>query len=317
MTESLGERDAIPFVIQPAQDGIDLAQWAASNRPLIDELLAKHKSLLFRDFQIKTADEFHEFVRKTSNSSLLEYRDRSTPRETRGERVYTSTVYPAHERINLHNEGTYWRTWPLKIYFFCIKAAAKGGATPIADVSKVYSRIDSTIRQRFIDRKVMYVRNYNDGFGLPWTEVFQTADKAEVEKYCRDNEIEFEWKPNNRLRTRQVRPAVRPHPQTGEPLWFNHGAFFHVTALDPELRDVLLEDFKEDELPYNTFFGDGSRIDPRDIEHIMAAYRAEQVIFSWKNRDVLLQDNMAVAHAREPYEGQREVLVAMTEPCSG
>lgn len=96
VTESLGERDAIPFVIQPAQDGIDLAQWAASNRPLIDELLAKHKSLLFRDFQIKTADEFHEFVRKTSNSSLLEYRDRSTPRETRGERVYTSTVYPAH-----------------------------------------------------------------------------------------------------------------------------------------------------------------------------------------------------------------------------
>ena len=34
--------------------------------------------------------------------------------------------------------------------------------------------------------------------GLPWQDVFQTADKAEVEAYCRDNRIQFEWKGDER-----------------------------------------------------------------------------------------------------------------------
>ena len=83
MAESFSERDVIPFVIQPAQDGVDLTRWSASNRPLIDALLAKHRSLLFRDFYVNTINDFYAFVKNTSNSPLLEYRDRSTP-EKRG-----------------------------------------------------------------------------------------------------------------------------------------------------------------------------------------------------------------------------------------
>jgi alpha-ketoglutarate-dependent taurine dioxygenase len=36
-------------------------------------------------------------------------------------------------------------------------------------------------------------------------------------------------------------------------------------------------------------------------------------MFPWQQDDVLLLDNMSMAHAREPYAGERNVVVAMTE----
>lgn len=50
----------------------------------------------------------------------------------------------------------------------------------------------------------MYMRNFGDGFGLPWQTVFQTTEKAKVEAYCRIHDIKVEWKEGERLRTYQV-----------------------------------------------------------------------------------------------------------------
>jgi alpha-ketoglutarate-dependent taurine dioxygenase len=53
------------------------------------------------------------------------------------------------------------------------------------------------------------------------------------------------------------------------------------------------------------------------VETIRAAIAAETRSFPWQTGDILLVDNMAVAHGRAPYEGERRVLVAMTEPRDG
>ncbi len=307
----------IPFLIQPALDGMDLIEWAENNRSYIEELLLKHRALLFRNFNIKSVEDFEAFVRATSDGDLLEYRDRTTPRHSEGGqtgRIYISTIYPSEQRINPHNEGTYWIRWARKLYFCCLVAPEKGGQTPIFDVRKVYQHIDPEIRNRFMEKKWMLVRNFNDGFGLTWQEVFQTENKAEVEKYCRENNIKFEWKDNDRLRTCSIRPAVRKHPVTDEPVWFNHAAFYHYSSLEPTLREALLSEFSEENLPYNTLYGDGTPIDPEDVEHIRQAYEKEKVMFPWQEGDIMLLDNMTIAHAREPYVGDRRIIVAMTEP---
>jgi alpha-ketoglutarate-dependent taurine dioxygenase len=305
---------AIPYVVEPAVDGLDLIEWAKANHDHVDRLLQEHRALLFRGFHCNTAERFQQFVEATSRTGRLTYRDRTTPRTSKGDGIYTSTIHPSDQRINPHNEGTYWLQWAFKIYFCAIKAAATGGETPIADVRNVYKRIDPALRQRFEEKQMMLVRNFNDGFGLPWQEVFQTEDAQEVETYCRENDIEFEWKDGGRLRTRQVRPAVRLHPVTGEPLWFNHAAFFHYTTLEPSVREALLKEFSVEGLPYNTCFGDGTPITPEEAGHLRAAYSAEVVMFPWEVGDVMILDNMTVAHAREPYTGDRETLAAMTEP---
>src|ERR1041384_1446791 len=112
----------------------------------------------------------------------------------------------------MQNEMSYTRRWPMKIGFFCIKAAELGGETPIADSRDVLERIDPLVRETFARKEVMYTRNYGEGLDIPWQDVFQTTDKAAVEAFCGEAGIEFEWKENDRLRTRQVCQAVATHP---------------------------------------------------------------------------------------------------------
>ncbi|MGB8509397.1 MAG: TauD/TfdA family dioxygenase [Pyrinomonadaceae bacterium] len=304
----------IPLVVEPAVAEIDLVDWAANNRERVEELLLQHRALLFRNFNTKTVPAFERFITATSNGVLMEYRDRSSPRHEVGEKIYTSTDYPPDQSIFLHNEGTYWMTWPLKIYFFCLLASPQGGETPIADTRKIFSRISPEARQGLIDKKIMYQRNFNQGFGLTWQAVFQTTDRAVVEQYCRRNSIEFEWKDGDRLRTYQIRPAVARHPRTGETVWFNHATFFNVSTLEASMRDALLEMFDEADLPFNTYYGDGSAIQPSVLDEFREAYKREKVSFTWQAGDILMLDNMSVAHGRSPYAGERKVLVGMADP---
>lgn len=311
----LFESGTLPLLIRPRISGLDLSTWAAGQRDFIGENLVRHGGLLFRDFAVEQAAQLEGFIHAVSGEAL-EYRERSSPRSTVEGRIYTSTDYPPSYPIFLHNENSYQSVWPLRIFFYCQQPAATGGETPIADCRRVFAAIDPQVRDRFVEKGWMYVRNFGDGFGLDWRTVFQTDDESAVEEHCRKNGIEVEWKSGGRLRTRAVRPAVTAHPKTGEILWFNHATFFHVSTLEPDIREALLADFAEDELPTNTYYGDGSPIAPETVDHLRSLYHRETVRFPWQKGDVLLLDNMMVAHGRAPYSGDRKILVGMSEPVS-
>lgn len=306
---------SLPLVIQPRIEGVNLTVWANSNREFIQTSLQQHGGILFRNFGIRDVEEFEELI-QTVSGELLDYRDRSSPRSPVNGNIYTSTDHPANQTIFLHSENSYAATWPLKIFFCCLIPPTEGGETPIADTRKLLQRIPDEIRRRFAEKQVMYVRNFGDGFGLPWQTVFQTENPSQVVEFCRKNGIEWEWKGPNRLRTRQVRQAIATHPITGEAVWFNHGVFFHVSTLEPEIREALLKAFSEEDLPHNTYYGDGSPIEPEVLEEIRAAYRAETVLFPWKTGDILMLDNMLTAHGRQPFSGPRKIVVGMSEAFS-
>jgi amino acid adenylation domain-containing protein len=305
----------LPIVFQPEYEGVDLVGWAAQNRELIDARLREHGALLFRGFNTRSLDSFEQFT-TTIASSLMSYGERSSPRHALSGHIYTSTDHPADQHILLHNEQSYTLNWPMKIWFFCVRPAQQGGRTPIADSRAIYRRLPAVVVEKFADKQVLYVRNYGDGLGLSWPEAFQTDDKLVVEEHCRRDAIEFEWKDGNRLRTRQVRPAVREHPRTGETVWFNHAVFFNVHSLEKSARESLRASVDDWDLPFNTFYGDGSPIEPAVVEQIYEAYRQEQVAFDWQLGDILMLDNMLCAHGREPFVPPREIAVAMAEPYS-
>ncbi len=302
----------LPLVAEPVGAGVDLKVWAAANREMLEARLLEHGGILFRGFDLHGAEDLEAFIHAVSGTAL-EYRERSSPRTAVKGSIYTSTDYPPSYPIFLHNENSYQKAWPRKIFFFCAQPSAVGGETPIADCRAVLARIPAAVRERFAASQWMYVRNFGDGFGLPWQTVFQTADKEAITAHCRDNGIEVEWKDDDRLRTRAVRPALARHPRTGEMVWFNHATFFHVSTLEPAVREGLLAEFAADDLPANTYYGDGTEIPPETMEQLRAAYRAETVAFPWQRGDLLMLDNMLVAHGRAPYAGTRQILVGMAE----
>jgi alpha-ketoglutarate-dependent taurine dioxygenase len=301
-----------PFIIRSSSvNGRLIDQIAAERDNLLDRL---HDSgaVLLRGFDVGGVDGFETAVRALSGEPLA-YTERSSPRTSVKGRIYTSTDYPPSEEIFFHNENSYRISWPMILFFYCVQPPRERGATPLSDVRQVLKTIDPSVREEFGRRGWMLVRNFDAGFGLPWQEVFSTEDRDEVMRYCQANTIHTEWKTNGGLRTTSVRNAIYRHPETRDEVWFNHAAFFHLSTLPRDVQEGLRELFSEEDLPSNTYFGDGEPIPDDIIEHIRARYRDAAVRFDYHEGDVLIVDNMLTAHGREPFTPPRQIVVAMTE----
>jgi alpha-ketoglutarate-dependent taurine dioxygenase len=309
---ALDSSGKLPLVVEPLVTDVNLARWLASAATQVDALLMERGALLFRGFHCSSPQELESLLEAMGRKSFA-YTYRSTPRKDVGERVMSSTEYPANRSIPMHNEMSYTRSWPARVWFCCLQPAAEGGQTPLADSRAVWQRIPEAIRARFCEHGVMYVRNYGKGLDLPWQDVFQTDQEAEVEEYCRAAQIEFEWVGGGRLRTSQVCQADTIHPLTGERVWFNQAHLFHISALPAAARTALQSVLAPDQLPRNVYFGNGEPIPDEVLDVIRAAYDAETVAFDWEAGDVILVDNILAAHGRTPYRGARQVIVGMTD----
>lgn len=303
----------MPLMIKPNVNGMCMYTWAEKNGKQVEQWLHNHGAVLFRGFQVNEGDEFRRLV-TSLGCSPLPYKEQSSPRhEEGGKNVYTSTDYPPQYPIFLHNENSYQAAWPMKLFFYCHVAPGEGGATPIADCRRLYAKIPQDIIERFRERGIMYMRNYGDKLGLPWQRTFQTDNRDEVEAHCAKSGLRVEWKEDGGLRTRAVRKLVTEHPETGESVWFNHATFFHVSTREQEVQDSLAS-LPEEDLPTQSYYGDGSSIEPEVLETIRKVYNEEELSFPWEKGDILMIDNMLCAHGRAPYGGSRKILVAMADP---
>ena len=290
--------------------GSKIVDWAHDNRAHVERLVQKNGALLIRGLKFVGSQQFGTVLSTLFGEELMQYTYRSTPRtELRGN-VYTATEYHPDQVIPQHNENSYSNRWAMRIGFLCTVPSPVGGSTPICDSRAVYREIPASVRARFEQHGVMYVRNYSE-IDIPWTEVFQTTDRADVEAFCRANQLSYEWIGDTRLRTRQVNQASATHPATGDTVWFNQAHLFHVTNLDPEVQQSLLSVMPEQDLPRNTYYGNGDRIEPETLAAIRAAYERHTIAFEWQRNDLLLLDNMLFSHGRGTYAGQRQVLVGM------
>jgi alpha-ketoglutarate-dependent taurine dioxygenase len=236
------------------------------------------------------------------------------PREAVGPGLYSATPWPANQPMCMHHELSYQLRVPGLMLFACLTPPATGGATAVADAEEVLEALPADLTRRFEREGWLLTRSYNDEIGASLEESFGTADRAAIEDYCRANAIEATWLGDGSLRTRQRRAAVVRHPLTGRRCWFNQIAFLNEWTLAPEVREYLVDEYGPDGLPFNTCYGDGGPIGADVVERLNATYEAHTRREPWQAGDVLLVDNIRTAHGREPFTGERRVLVGMAEP---
>lgn len=300
-------QEKFPLVIKSTLENFSLKNWISENKNKFEQDLLKYGAILFRDFKIETVEKFQDLMLEFPKKPL-EYKFRSSPRFELSNNVYVSTTYPEDLTINMHSENSYAPDHPDRIVFCCITPAEMGGETPIADNRLVLSHISNELKQKFLEYGVQYRRNLNGILGLSWQEVFQTTDRNEVETECSNNNIQWEWIDETNLVIKWNKKAIWEHPMTRELVWFNHALFFNKYMFDEELLKYINSD---NELPSNTFFGNGEEISKEEIEEIKVAYKKATVEFSWKKGDVIFLDNLLFSHGRNPYKGERKIIVSI------
>jgi len=295
-----------------AQPSGDVSTWAAEHRDALRAAVAEHGSVLVRGLGLRDAAEATAVFRRLA-SSLMTEQEAFAPRQAYADGVYSSTKWPANQQMCMHHELSYRLEFPGLMLFACLEAPARGGATTVANSATVLDSLPAELVERFERHGWLLTRTYNDEIGASYAEAFGTDDRSAIESYCRRNAIEFEWQADDGLRTRQRRSAVVRHPVTGQRCWFNQIAFLNEWTLAPEIREFLVDVYGADGLPFNTWFGNGDPIGADVVDLLNEVYEANTDREPWQAGDLMLVDNIRTAHSREPFEGPREVVVALAD----
>jgi alpha-ketoglutarate-dependent taurine dioxygenase len=344
MKESFINAQQLPLIIEPNGNGTskrELLHWINENRESVAQKFTRHGAILFRGFDIDTPNDFEDLAMQVDPRLESSYYGTSPRNLVKGTKcVFTASELPGYYPIPQHCEMSYATNPPINIFFYCHVEPDYGGESPICNFRKVYAELNSKIRDEFDKKGVITVRNYS-GLGSKsrfnlfelkkWNEIFNTTEKAEVEKQCREQHIEFEWLDGGNLRLLHRTPAAIEHPVTSEKTWFNHLQVFHPHGADVEYSYIhhhqhraktffwknfiaLMVKLKSRTAPMeqsmNVLFGDGTPIPDSYVEHVEGVIWKNMVLMPWKKKDVIALDNFSTAHGRMPYEGEREILVS-------
>lgn len=298
-----------PSLVRPDEPARTIEAWLAAHRAELDPSLAAAGALLFRGFAVEGEADFERAA--AALSTALEARYGDLVKRASASFVYDATVYPKDRAILFHNEGSHTPRLPTRQLFFCGRDGFRGGETPIVDCRRVYRGLPDPLRARFDRLGLVYLRNFIPGVDVRWQDFYRTDSKAEVEARCRAEGVELTWKTDGGLRTRTRAPAVIRHPLTGEPSFCNQILLHHTACLDARTRKALLAVLTPTDLPRSVCFGDGSPIADEVVAELLGLIARTGARFAWRRGDVLLLDNLSTAHARSPFEGDRQILVAV------
>jgi alpha-ketoglutarate-dependent taurine dioxygenase len=286
--------------------------WIGEQREALRRDLARDGALLVRGLPALDGPESFGQIAREFAPTLRNYLEGQSRRDELAPQVYNSTHHPANQPITLHHELSYAPEPPRWIFFGCKVAAKSGGATPLLDGRQFLTTLPTRIRRAFEGRGILYVKTMpaTRGMGKSWQQHYETDDKATVEEYLERTGNIFEWTDRGALRIQRVVPAISPHPETGELVWFNQANLWHISNLG-EVGRALQETLGERHLPTHAFWENGDPIPNELINEVRQLMWDGASAFPWQEGDVLFVDNRSVMHGRQPYVGDRLLYVAM------
>ena len=352
-SETLTEasRSTIPLIISPRKDSSQafLKKFLKSNRGWVSKQMLERGAVLFRGFDVDSALKVESSIQAYEPNLNNHYRGTSPRKAQDGSKyVFSAADVPAHYPIAQHLEMSFLPAPPKKLFFSALKApTSAGGETALADFRQVYQSLPNTLREKLATKKIRYTRRHkHQGTAgamdiakrQGWTDVFGTSSKAEVERLSKEENVPMRWegKDKNTFVSEFTSEAFQLHPETHEPVWFNHIQVFHWSTFPAELFFAFqrTKDFRfwirsiytgifaaikygilRHKMTLDASFGDGSPISFLEASQIRKAIHKNMVYSRWQKGDLLFIDNFSTSHGRQPtYDSGRRVVVSWSDP---
>lgn len=320
-----------------------LQGWIEKNYALVHDKLALHGGIVFKNFEIQTAEDF-ETIALSVDSNLADKHIFDGAVCTKRTKFVSDVASPTIKKmltpLSLHNEDSFVGNVPSRIMFCSLNSASWGGETLLADCRKVYQSLPQKIKDKYYNEKLVSTLVLEDKLFLANSQIRKNVQH--IVEFAQDNGAETIERVGDDMTkfTFTICPVINS-PFSNEAVWFNtlHQAVFYNKFIDIWMAYKWLGGFlnriKSIWLIFLSCFQDfilyvKSRRNPLKMHNckllsgrdIPAWERIQMVLAFWKNTSVLslkdgdffVLDNRLVAHGRMPYKGRRLMVSAMTKP---
>ena len=288
----------------------DFFDFIEINCSTIEELTLSHGAVLLRGLPLTTPDDFDSAIQRFYWENFT-YEDSlsNAVRVVHSPRVFSANEAPPETTIFLHHEMAQTPLFPSKLFFFCQKAANKGGSTPICRSDHLWELIQEELPAFSVncrERGLKYTNvmpaeeDLKSGMGRTWQSTLSVDSPKEAEFRLNELGYTWEWLKGNELKvTTPVLPAIRKL-HDGRYSFFNQ-----LIAAFKGWKDARNDPSK------SITFGDGSIINPYDITKISDLADAITFDLQWEDGDLAIIDNFLCMHGRRSYTGTRKVLASL------
>jgi hypothetical protein len=305
-----------------------------SERGITTQLMNKHGALLIRGVRDPSPKAFSLLVHAAEEGRGHFPYDQiglAGSRTVHEKEVFSASEAPQNLWIYHHNEYSRYTKFPSNIHFFCHTAAEEGGESPFAHSTEFYDRLMEEMPE-FVKEVAEKGLNSPDIYRPPGKEgknfIFTWAgplafgrdilpgDDMETKKAKAEKQVQrltpyYWWRDGDELEVHQHVPAVRRHPATGRPVWFNSLAGRYGTAMDRGATDPPYIGDDGMAFPPATFT-DGTSLPKKYLHRMWEISQEIAVLIKTQPGDLALVDNYQVSHARAPWTiGERKIMVSM------
>jgi len=292
----------------------ELSQW-------VERDLLSHGAIVFRGLPLQSPQDVSRLI--DTVAPILRWTPTTiagggTYRSAEAPNVKTSSDEPPSCAMEPHMDKAHQTNFPECIFFAMMVELPLGasGETILTDMRAVTSDLHQRgIIQYFEENGgVLYTKTFWSAVhtsvemkGFTWQNCFNTQDQASVELQLSSTGAKWEWLDGDTLKVKNVEPVLRSHSISDEVLWFNgvhtnNGSYYlHAQHIDTS-RGV----------PMDTFSGNSMPIPEDMLAQIRGSFWHHSVPLRLRAGDLLVVDNMLVAHGRMSWPDRLQRKLTLT-----
>ncbi|QDL12379.1 hypothetical protein DP113_22505 [Brasilonema octagenarum UFV-E1] len=339
----------LPLVIEPVKEKSfavlkallkESAQW-------FNKQLDTYGAILFRGFEVEGAEQFQKALELLNIEVESVYHFGSAHRVRITEKVFTSSEAPPDVIIAPHNELNMVPVRPGVLAFFCQVQPDLYGETPIINTEKLFYDLSPSLQHKignFPQQFVRYVPNHL------LEMVFEDLSPEEITKLLQEQGFDFNWEEDGSISFECSYIPLFSHPRTsrlcfglsivdclvsrewyrniGQRYSFKQRLYYNLlpAKLYKNIQQratttaTVVDGSQKRTSTLNAYFlnkdGQSTNMTEAEAKELGQAEWKNAVIFQWKQGDILVIDNLQVAHSRLNTKLKRKILTAFGNMCN-